>query len=449
MKLLWLQKIIRNFQKKALSSVDGRGWIPIVYESFLGAWQQNIEVTAEVALSHPIVYACITQIAGDLGKLRLRLTEHKESIWQETESAAFSPVLRNPNRYQTRQKFIEQWVISKLINGNAYMLKERDARGIVVALYVLDPMRVWPLVADNGSVFYSLQVDNLSSLDRQIPAAPASEIIHDRMECLFHPLVGIPPMFAGALAVKQGLNIQKQSSYFFGNNSRPSGILTAPGVISEPTAARLKTDWQANYTGENSGKVAVLGDGLKYDAISQTALDSQLVEQLKWSDEKICSIFKVPPYKVFVGPMPTYDNAEVLDKIYYAGCLQRLIEAIESLLDDGLSLPSKYGTEFDLDDLMRMDSALLMRTAAEGVKSGFMSPNEARAKISLGPVKGGQSPYLQQQNYSLAALDERDKKSPLAVQPPPPAPAPPTQREMDEEADMMISILNAKGVLHV
>jgi HK97 family phage portal protein len=439
-------KIIQSFRKKALTGVDGRGWIPIIYESFLGAWQQNVEVTAEVALSHPTVYACVTQIAGDIGKLGLRLTELQGSIWQETESRTYSPVLRKPNRYQTRQKFIEQWVLSKLISGNAYMLKERDARGLVVALYVLDPIRIWPLVADNGSVFYRLGADNLSALDREIPAAPSSEIIHDRMECLFHPLVGIPPMFAGALAVQQGLNIQRQSSYFFGNNSRPSGILTAPGVITNETAERLKTKWESSYSGANAGKVAVLGDGLKYESIAQNAADSQLIEQLKWSDEKVCSIFKVPPYKVYVGPMPTYDNAEVLDKIYYAGCLQRLIEAIESLLDEGLSLPSKYGTEFDLDDLMRMDSALLMRTASEGVKAGIMSPNEARRKISLGPVKGGQSPYLQQQNFSLAALDERDRNNPLAANPSPPLP--PAPRTAEDATQMALAILNSKGFIH-
>jgi len=36
-------------------------------------------------------------------------------------------------------------------------------------------------------------------------------------------------------------------------------ILSAPGAISDETAARLKTHWDANYTGNNAGKVAVVG----------------------------------------------------------------------------------------------------------------------------------------------------------------------------------------------
>ena len=117
-----------------LSAVDGRagggGWWPIVRESYAGAWQQNVSVTAETVLAHAAVYACITLIASDIGKLRIRLVEQDDDgIWQETENTAHSPFLRKPNRYQTRIKFYEQWVTSKLIHGNTYVIKQRDQRG--------------------------------------------------------------------------------------------------------------------------------------------------------------------------------------------------------------------------------------------------------------------------------------------------------------------------------
>jgi len=408
-----LRKKALAWMMKGMSTVSG-GWYT-VFESYGGAFQADVTLTPEQSLAHPTVYACVTQIAGDIGKLRLRMTQFKDGIW--TETVAYSPIFRKPNHYQTRQKFIEQWIISKLIHGNTYILKQRDDRGNVKALYILDPLKVKVLVADTGMVFYQLGQDNLSGITREYPAVPASEIIHDTMECLFHPLVGIPPLYAGGLAALQGVNIQKNSAYFFGNRSQPGGILTAPGSISDETAARLKAAWDANYTGTNAGKVAVLGDGLKFEPMSFTAVDSQLIQQLKWSDEKVCSVFKVPPYKVYAGALPASLNTEVIDRIYYSGCLQRHIEAIEQLLDDGLGLPQNLGTEFDLDDLMRMDTAAMMKTVADGVGAGVMSPNEGRRKFNLKPVQGGDTPYLQQQNYSLAALDERDKTNPLAVKP--------------------------------
>src|SRR5215831_1749288 len=114
------------------------GWYPVVRESFPGAWQQNVEVTSSDVLNYWAVFACTTLIAEDIGKLSLRLVEEDDDgIWQPTTSPAFSPVLRRPNRYQTICKFVEQWISSKLVHGNTYVLKQRDQRGVVTALYVL------------------------------------------------------------------------------------------------------------------------------------------------------------------------------------------------------------------------------------------------------------------------------------------------------------------------
>ena len=149
---------------QTLSNVDSRGgWFSLVRESFAGAWQRNIELRYDTVLTYYAVYACVTLIASDIGKLRIRLMEQKaDGIWEEIEAPAFSPVLNKPNRYQTRIKFYEQWMTSKLIHGNTYVLKERDKRGVVVALYVLDPTRVRALVASDGSVYYALYREDLA-----------------------------------------------------------------------------------------------------------------------------------------------------------------------------------------------------------------------------------------------------------------------------------------------
>jgi HK97 family phage portal protein len=435
-------KVMGWLKPKAMNAVDDRGW-HVILESFAGAWQRNIEVNHDAVLAQTTIFACITLIASDIGKLRLHLVEKTlNNIWQEASSPAFSPVLRKPNKFQTRQQFIEQWVISKLSYGNAYILKERDNRGVVVAQYVLDPNLVKVLVADNGDVYYQLQQDDLSGLHEDYPAAPASEIIHDRMNCLFHPLVGLSPIFACGLAATKALKIEQNASKFFENMSRPSGLLTAPGQISDSTANRLKEQWEKNYGGDNIGKVAVLGDGLKYDAMAQNAADSQLVEQLKLSAEQVCSTFHVPAYMVGAAPPPPYNNIEALSQQYYSQCLQSLIEAIESGLDEGLGLPyvvgKTLGTEFDLDDLLRMDSATQIDALNKAVGGGWMAPDEARQKRNLPPVAGGSTPYLQQQNYSLSALARRDaQEDPFATNTPAPDP---------DQTDKALMFLHAKAL---
>jgi HK97 family phage portal protein len=130
-------------------------------------------------------------ITTDIGKMRLKLMERTGNIWMETESPSFSPVLRKPNEIQTRIKFIQQWLTSKLLHGNAYILKQRDNRGVVNKLRVLNPERVDPLVSEDGEVFYRLRQDRMTQMrDAQI-VLPATEIIHDVHVTPDHPLVGV------------------------------------------------------------------------------------------------------------------------------------------------------------------------------------------------------------------------------------------------------------------
>lgn len=393
---------------------DRGGWSwPAIRESFTGAWQRDIVIRPETALSNYAVFACVTRIASDIAKLRIRLVEaDSNGISTEVSSPAYSPVLNNPNNYQNRIQFVEHWLLSKLLFGNTYVLKVRDNRNVVTDMHVLHPMKVQPLVTPDGDVYYRIGQDLLAGLGTASITVPASEVIHDRMNAFFHPLVGLSPIFAAGLSATQGLRIQHNSTDFFANGARPGGILTAPGVINKETADRLKAHWEANYTGENIGRVAVLGDGLTYQPMVMTAVDAQLLDQLKWTGEMVCSCFQVPSYMVGLTEAPTRANMDALTQGYYNQCLQRYIEEMELCLEEGLGVLSvnahSYEIEVDLDGLLRMDAPTQFKTYGDGVQSGLMAPNEGRKKINLPPVKGGDMPYLQQQNYSLEALAKRD-----------------------------------------
>lgn len=433
---------LRRSIAKALAPVDNRGgWWPIIRESFPGAFQHNFEVTIEDGLQYWAVFRCISIISADIGKMRLRLVERDDrGIWKEAASPAFSPVIRRPNRFQNRIQFFESWMISKLTRGNAYVLKQRDERNVVTALYVLDPNRTRPMVADNGDVFYELRRDDLSGVTSERLLVPASEIIHDRWNTLYHPLVGLSPLYACGISAYAALRIQQNSARLFKNGARPGGVLSAPGAIGDETAARLKAYWDENFTGENAGRVAVLGDDLKYIPMMMTAVDAQLVEQLKWDDATIAGCFGVPAYMINAGTPPAYNNVEALNQQYYTQCLQIHVESIELCLDEGLGLGVErtgrvLGTAFDTEDLLRMDTATKVRTAVEGLK-GIYAPNEARAKFDLPPVPGGDAVYLQQQNFSLEALNKRDsREDPFATSSPSPPAAiePPAEDEVSRQ----------------
>jgi HK97 family phage portal protein len=424
---------ITRAKEKTLNYPDNRGgWWPIVRESFTGAWQRNIVLTADQATAFHAVFACHTLICSDIAKLRVKLVAESGGVWQEVKNPAYSPVLRKPNHFQNRIQFFESWVNSKLNRGNTYILLKRDGRNVVVGMYVLNPDRVQPLVSDDGQVFYRLDTDNLSAITESSVTVPAREIIHDRFNCLFHPLVGISPLYASALAATHGTNIQQAGSTLAANGVRPGGILTAPGRIDPENAARVKEVWQGEYAGAaGASKIAVLGDGMKFEPLVMKAEEAQLIEQLKYTAEVVCSTYHVPPYKIGIGEQPTYNNVQALNVEYYSQCLQVLIESIEVCLDEGLATGEVLGTEFDTDNLLRMDSVTQMEMLEKG--RNYFTPDEGRNRIGLPNTKGGNVVYRQQQDYSLEALAKRDaKEDPFGTAKPA---APPTPANDDAEAE--------------
>lgn len=396
-------------REKALQQPSDRGgWMSLISEPFAGAWQRNLEINPTTVLSFHAVFSCISLIASDISKMPLRLMRRDSNgIWKENNNGTPARIYRRPNAFQNRMQFFECWLNSKLCHGNTVVLKIRNTRGDITELRILDWNKVTPLVADDGSVFYQINPDNMTGVDASV-TVPAREVIHDRFNCLFHPLIGLSPIYAAGLAAMQGHHIQENSAHFFRNGSKPSGVIEVPGNITDENARKLKANWDTGYTGENAGKTGLLSNGAKYSPISMSADDAKVVEQLQMSEKIVCSTFHVPAYKAGVGDLPSYDNIEALEQQYYSQCLQTLIESIELLLDEAFELEDDAGTEFDVSALLRMDSERRIKTLGEGVKNTILTPNEARRSENLPPVTGGDELYLQQQNFSLGALARRD-----------------------------------------
>jgi len=425
-----------------------------IFESFGGSWQGNLVLDGSQQLTaFSAVYACLRLISQDVAKIRLLLRRLQNSgVWLETSSAAFSPVLRKPNGYQTRMQFIESWMLSKLIAGNTYVLKERDERNVVTAMHVLDAGRVKALVGPDGQVYYDVQEDPLSGVGGKI-RVPSSEIMHDRAPCLDHRLLGIPPIYAAAMSGTQGRKIQTNASKFFENMSRPSGQLTAPGRIAPETADRLKREFEEGFGGAKLGRIFVSGDGLKFEPLTMPADQAQLVEQLGWSVQDVCRAFGVPLYKVAAQEDVKVDPA--MKQEYYDTTLYPYMEAAELLLDEGLSLPSDLEVKFDVEELTRLDPKARYEKYEIGTKSGVLAPNEARGSENLPPVDGGSQPMMQQQNWPLPELEKfhaQELKAQLQPKPAPATPAVPAAEpegdEVDAEEEMRALLARVKEGLH-
>lgn len=406
------------------SGVGGNPLPPLshgyVHEPFAGAWQMNKECWGPYGI-FSAVYACITIISGDVAKLPPRIRKRNaDGSKEDHPNHPAARVLYYPNTYQTRVDFWGQFMASALFTGNAYVYLVRDQRNVISQMHLLDPRRVRVLVADDGSVFYQIGIERLADI-LETDIIPARDMLHHRLLTMTHPLVGMTPLYAAGVSAMTGQTIQQNSYAFFSNMSRASGVLTAPGKISQDLSNRLKTEWDQNFKGGQMGRTAVLGEGMKWEPLTISAADAQLIEQLRWSVEDVARCFRVPTYMLTDASKISFKNTEQLARNYYSQTLQYHIESIEARIDQAFDLKDDTYCEFDLSTLLRMELDARMSAYQIGINSGVLAINEVRRMEELPPVEGGDEPLVQTQYRPLSSAGE-----PTTAAAPVPTPAPNT-----------------------
>src|SRR5699024_8752210 len=92
---------------------------------------------------------------------------------------------------------------------------------------------------------------------------PAREIIHDRLNCFHHQLIGVPPLAAAYWPTVKNMQILRSAADFFENHAQPGGILSGPAGMSDGDATALKDYWNKEFSGKNAGRIAVIGADVK------------------------------------------------------------------------------------------------------------------------------------------------------------------------------------------
>jgi HK97 family phage portal protein len=387
-------------------------------------------------LTFPAVFTSIDTISSDIARLPLRhyrRNERGERV--EVENSAPLRVLEKPNGYQTRFDMMKQFIASQLYRGNAYLFAVRNRRYEIDELHVLYPDSVWPY-RSGGEVFYDVGAQPLAEIDAR-RMLTTRECLHHRMLTLADPLIGITPLMAAALSTSAGLAILQQSERFFNQMARPSGVLQTAGKLDPQKANEIKERWNAVYKGPgNAGDVAVLEQGLEWKALAITAVDSQLIDQLRYTVEDVARVYRLPLFMLGDLTKVSFNSSEQLVRIYHSGCLVAHMVSIEDRLSLFFDMNGRTEwLEFDTDYLFRTEMLQRVEALAKSIQGGVRTPNEARSVEGLNPLPGGDAIFMQQQMVPVEVLATRadlTNKPPTGPGPTPmpaaallPAPSPP------------------------
>ena len=371
------------------------------YTFFMGGSTSGKPVNERSAMQMTAVYSCVRILAEAVAGLPLHLYRYTENGGKEKaiDHPLYLLLHDEPNPEMSSFVFRETLMTHLLLWGNAYAQIIRNGKNEVIALYPLMPNKMEVDRDEHGQLYYKYQRSN-----DEAPTMEGSSVILKPCDVLHIPglgfdgLVGYSPIAMAKNAIGMAIACEEFGAKFFANGAAPSGVLEHPGTIKDPS--RVREAWQSQFGGSsNSGKVAVLEEGMKYTPISISPEQAQFLETRKFQINEIARIFRVPPHMVGDLEKSSFSNIEQQSLEFVKYTLDPWVIRWEQSIMRSLLTPEEkktYYAKFNLDGLLRGDYQSRMNGYAIGRQNGWMSANDIRELENLDriPAEEGGDLYL-------------------------------------------------------
>lgn len=371
------------------------------YAFYLGGSTSGKMVNERSAMQMTAVYACVRILAEAIAGLPLHLYKYTDEGGKEKamDHPLYLLLHDEPNPEMTSFIFRETLMTHLLLWGNAYAQIIRNGKGEVIALYPLMPNRMTVDRDENGHLYYQYSRSNdeaIKSKDSTVILQP-KDVLH--IPGLgFDGLVGYSPIAMAKNAIGLAIATEEYGAKFFANGAAPSGVLEHPGTIKDPS--KVREAWQSQFGGsQNSGKVAVLEEGMKYTPISISPEQAQFLETRKFQINEIARIFRVPPHMVGDLEKSSFSNIEQQSLEFVKYTLDPWVVRWEQSIQRRLFTTEEkrsYFVKFNVEGLLRGDYASRMQGYATARQNGWMSANDIREleNLDLIPDEDGGNLYL-------------------------------------------------------
>ena len=261
----------------------------------------GVTVTSEKALGIPAVYAAVSLVADAVGALPLKVFARTERGKQEDPRHPLSVLLHQlPNPEMTAIELRSALQGHLMLRGNAFCEVQRDAQGRVVALWPLAPHLMTVTRDANRNLVYLYRLPDGRDVKWtwSNPHAQPAPILHLR-GFGYDGYVGYSPLTLHRETLGLAHAAKEYGARFFSNGGRPSGVLKAPGQLSDDARLRLKAAWDATTRGlSNAHRVAVLEEGIEWQQVGMEPEDAQMLSTLQYSDAQVATLLRVPPHMI-------------------------------------------------------------------------------------------------------------------------------------------------------
>lgn len=392
--------INKLFKSRDHPKIDNRT-VGSSYSFYMGGSSAGKNVNERSAMQMTAVYSCVRILAEAVAGLPLHLYRYKEDGGKERaiDNNLYHLLHDEPNKEMSSFIFRETLMTHLLLWGNAYAQIIRNGKGEVVALYPLMPNKIQVDRDENGELYYiyTRSSDEAKTMEGVTVYLTPRDVLH--IPGLgFDGLVGYSPIAMAKNAIGLAIATEEYGAKFFANGAAPSGVLEHPGTIKDPS--RLRENWNSTFGGSaNSGKVAVLEEGMKYTPISISPEQAQFLETRKFQIDEIARIFRVPPHMVGDLEKSSFSNIEQQSLEFVKYTLDPWVIRWEQSLSRALlneDEKRKYFFKFNLEGLLRGDYESRMSGYAVARQNGWMSANDIRELENMDkiPAEEGGDLYL-------------------------------------------------------
>ncbi|NUT96737.1 MAG: phage portal protein [Saccharothrix sp.] len=377
-----------------------------------GPAASGVHVNEDTALTYGPFFAGVRVIAEDLGSLPLPLYERLARGKRRATSHPLYALLHDAaNPLMGAMAFRETLQGHALTWGGGLANIVRNGAGEITELWPLRPDRTIPEVRRTAPGKISLSYRYADQVNGIYARLLPDEVLHIA-GLGFDGIRGYSVVHLAKQAIGLGLATEKYGSAFFGNGSRPGGVLTHPGTLSKGARERMAADWENLHRGlDRAQRVAILEEGVNWQQIGIPPEDAQFLETRKLQVTEMARWLRLPPHKIGDLERATFSNIEELQLDYVASALRSWLVRWEQAITLRLLLPSERGRYFAehlVDGLLRGNTMARYQAYAIGRNWGWLSADDIREKENLNPLPDGRGEtYLVPLNMVPAPTPEQ------------------------------------------
>ena len=344
-----------------------------------------VEVTEDSAMQLSAVWACVRLLSETVASLPVNVYRKTPKGRELAPDHWLSLLMaRKPNRYQTKVEFFETLMLNLALHGNAYA-KITKVGGQIRSLLPLMASQIETKLLPDGSVVH------LYHADGNVDVLSSDSVWHVKL--YGNGIVGKSPLAFGRNMFGIAQAAEQSVSKIYANGGKPSGVLSFDRLLTPAQRASVRENFATLTTGTDD-RLLVIEQGMKFDAVSMSPQDIELLASRKHQIDEIARWFGVPSILINQNEGSTTlgsSTAEIISGFYKLN-LRPYLERIEASVKTWLFTPdeaNQYEFEFDFEGLLRSDLKSRLEGYRTAVAGTILTPNEVRRIEGWPRVEGG------------------------------------------------------------